>query len=158
VNWTGWAYLDTNAGAVPLENDFHRWDWSRTGSDHGTAILYDAETREDGRRPLALWIANDGAIERFEPPPDHDLPRTLWRVDRRTQADAGGITPRVLRTLEDSPFYARSMLETSVRGLPGLAIHESLSLDRFRTPIVKAMLPFRMPRAYWQKGRRRDEI
>ncbi|RYX95695.1 MAG: hydratase, partial [Bradyrhizobiaceae bacterium] len=25
--------------------------------------------------------------------------------------------------------------------------HESLSLDRFKMPIVQAMLPFRMPRA-----------
>ena len=25
-------------------------------------------------------------------------------------------------------------------------VHESLSLDRFRMPIVQAMLPFRMPR------------
>jgi len=26
-------------------------------------------------------------------------------------------------------------------------MHESLSLDRFKMPVVQAMLPFRMPRA-----------
>jgi carotenoid 1,2-hydratase len=26
-------------------------------------------------------------------------------------------------------------------------MHESLALDRFRMPVVQAMLPFRMPRA-----------
>jgi carotenoid 1,2-hydratase len=26
------------------------------------------------------------------------------------------------------------------------AVHESLSLNRFRTPIVQAMLPYKMPR------------
>jgi len=27
-------------------------------------------------------------------------------------------------------------------------MHESLSLDRFKLPVVQAMLPFRMPRAF----------
>jgi carotenoid 1,2-hydratase len=30
-----------------------------------------------------------------------------------------------------------------------LAVHESLSLERFRAGWVHAMLPFRMPRALW---------
>jgi carotenoid 1,2-hydratase len=32
-------------------------------------------------------------------------------------------------------------------GTPAQAVHESLSLDRFRAPWVQAMLPFRVPRA-----------
>ncbi len=151
LSWSGHAYLDTNAGSVALEDDFHRWDWSRTSFEDGTAILYNALTREAGSRPLALWIGQDGAIEHFTPSDDRPLPSTLWRVERRTQCDAD-FEPRVLRTLEDSPFYARSIIETSVRGTRGTGIHESLSLDRFRSPIVKAMLPFRMPRAFWSKG------
>jgi carotenoid 1,2-hydratase len=31
-------------------------------------------------------------------------------------------------------------------GSQAIAMHESLSLERFRMGIVKAMLPFRMPR------------
>ena len=50
------------------------------------------------------------------------------------------------RTLEDAPFYARSQLSARLFGETVDVMHESLSLDRFRRPIVQAMLPFRMPR------------
>jgi carotenoid 1,2-hydratase len=29
LNWSGTAYLDSNRGVRPLEQDFLRWDWSR---------------------------------------------------------------------------------------------------------------------------------
>ena len=50
------------------------------------------------------------------------------------------------QTLEDAPFYARSVIATRLRGEDVTAVHESLSLDRFRAPWVQAMLPFRIPR------------
>jgi carotenoid 1,2-hydratase len=49
--------------------------------------------------------------------------------------------------MESAPFYARTLISTHLLGQQGLAIHESLSLDRFRSGLVQAMLPFRMPRA-----------
>ena len=52
----------------------------------------------------------------------------------------------VLSTWEDAPFYARSALETTLFGERVEAVHESLSLTRFVSPIVQWMLPFRMPR------------
>jgi carotenoid 1,2-hydratase len=64
---------------------------------------------------------------------------------RETRSDTDYM-PRVRRTLEDSPFYARSLISTGLMGVEATAIHESLSLDRFRSGLVKAMLPFRMPR------------
>ena len=51
---------------------------------------------------------------------------------------------KLRETLEDTPFYSRSRIE--VPG--GLAVHESLDLDRFSSPVVRAMLPFRMPRRF----------
>jgi carotenoid 1,2-hydratase len=58
--------------------------------------------------------------------------------------------PPVLReTLEDTPFYARSALTARYCGEAAQVVHESLSLDRLRSPVIKAMLPFRMPRALW---------
>jgi carotenoid 1,2-hydratase len=51
--------------------------------------------------------------------------------------------------LEDAPFYARSLLDGGYGGQPAAIMHESLSLRRFRQPIVQAMLPFRMPRTLW---------
>jgi len=52
----------------------------------------------------------------------------------------------VLRTYEDTPFYARSLLATEHDGLPATAMHESLDLDRFASRWVQCLLPFRMPR------------
>jgi carotenoid 1,2-hydratase len=49
-------------------------------------------------------------------------------------------------TLVDAPFYARSIIDTTLYGEPVEAVHESLLLNRFRSPVVQAMLPFRMPR------------
>ncbi|MEO0729623.1 MAG: carotenoid 1,2-hydratase, partial [Pseudomonadota bacterium] len=46
----------------------------------------------------------------------------------------------------DTPFYARSELETHVLGERAPAVHESLSLERFKAAWVKCLLPFRMPR------------
>ncbi len=51
-----------------------------------------------------------------------------------------------MRTLEDAPFYARSLVRPALLGERVAAVHESLSLDRFRTGWVQMLLPFRMPR------------
>ena len=55
----------------------------------------------------------------------------------------------VLKTLEDSPFYARSLVKATLFGERTVAMHESLDLDRFRNPIVQSMLPYRMPRRFF---------
>jgi carotenoid 1,2-hydratase len=49
-------------------------------------------------------------------------------------------------SLEDGPFYARSTVASQLLGQPVVAMHESLSLDRFRSRWVQMLLPFRMPR------------
>ncbi len=72
------------------------------------------------------------------------LKRTGWRVERSVRSDG---TAAVIRTLEDAPFYARSVVSANLLGEPVTLMHESLSLDRFKMPVVQAMLPFRMPRA-----------
>ena len=53
----------------------------------------------------------------------------------------------MLRTLEDTPFYARSLIEMADgRGQRVPAVHETLDVPRLVSPLVQAMLPFRMPR------------
>jgi len=146
LRWRGRAYLDTNAGDEPLEAGFVRWDWSRGAlPDGGTAVLYDVERRTGDDLTLALRFAPDGGVAPFSPPPRAALPGTGWRVRRATRADAGH-APSVRQTLEDTPFYARSLLATHLLGKPVEAVHESLSLDRFASPWVQLLLPFRMPR------------
>jgi len=146
LRWSGRAYLDSNWGQEPLEEGFASWSWSRSPlPDGGTAVLYDLDRRRGGDRSLALRFAPGGQARGFSPPPPVGLPRTLWRVGRTTRADPGR-PPAVLRTLEDTPFYARSLLGLEMCGEPLEAVHESLSLERFRRAWVRGLLPFRMPR------------
>jgi carotenoid 1,2-hydratase len=144
--WSGEGYLDSNQGDEPLEAAFARWDWSRAALPGGeVALLYDIADRAGGRHGLALRIDRRGSLQPFEPPPRSPLPATLWRVARATRSDPQR-RPSVIRTLEDTPFYARSLLAARLLGKPVIALHESLSLDRFRRGWVQALLPLRMPR------------
>ncbi len=147
LSWSGPGYFDTNNGSAALEDDFVHWDWCRAPTASGATILYNASRRVDGEQALALRVARNGGLERMEPPPPAPLPRTLWRMAQRTRADAGH-APRLRRRLEDTPFYARSVIDTRLYGESVTAVHENLSLDRFRAPWVQAMLPFRIPRRW----------
>jgi carotenoid 1,2-hydratase len=150
--WSGHGYWDANAGDEPLEEGFAFWTWSRAPLGAGAVVLYDALRRDGSAVSLALRIGSDGRVTEAPAPPEASLPGTLWRIPRRTRADAG-TTPRLLATLEDAPFYARSTLATRLYGEDTTAVHESLSLDRFRTRWVKLLLPFRMPRrAGWPRA------
>ena len=144
LRWRGHGYFDCNAGDEPLEGAFSSWTWSRARVGEGAAILYDAERRREPPLSLALRYDDSGACESFSPPPQATLPKSGWRVARAARSEDS--SPRLLRTLEDTPFYARSLVETTLLGERRAAMHESLSLDRFANPIVRAMLPFRMPR------------
>jgi carotenoid 1,2-hydratase len=64
-------------------------------------------------------------------------------VERLTRAEG---VPRIVRTLENAPFYARSHIATRIEGVETEAIHESLDLRRFSANWVRMLLPFRMPR------------
>ncbi len=145
VTWSGTGYLDSNAGSEPLEDGFADWDWSRAHLRSDTVVLYDGVRRDGTAFALALRIAADGTVEHVAAPPRVRLPTSGWRMARSTRADAGHLAV-VTRTWEDSPFYVRSALRTRLLGEDCAAVHESLSLDRFRLGIVRAMLPFRMPR------------
>jgi carotenoid 1,2-hydratase len=90
-------------------------------------------------------MGDNGELSRFAPPPRQKISRTGWRVGRATRSDVG-TSPRVIATLEDTPFYARSLIATRLFGAQVSAVHESLSLDRLVRPVVRLMLPFRMPR------------
>lgn len=149
LRWSGAAYFDTNDGDAPLERDFIQWDWCRAPlPDGGAGVLYNVEPREGAARSLALRAKPGGGIEEEQAPPSAQLPPTrIWRMPRPFRAEAGA-EPTVRQTLEDTPFYARSVVSTRMFGEPSQVVHESLSLERFRAPWVQAMLPFRVPRAW----------
>lgn len=146
LRWQGHGYFDSNFGCEPLEAGFRDWDWSRaTLADGSTAVLYDARGRVAGQeRLLALHFDPQGQVHGFTAPERVALASTGWRVHRQTRAEQG--RARVIETLEDTPFYARSLLSTRLLGEETTAVHESLSLTRFCSPVVQFMLPFRMPR------------
>lgn len=148
LSWRGHGYLDTNWGDEPLEAGFVRWDWSRVRLGEHAAIFYGAELRGGGRRSLAFRYGAAGECA-LEMPPSVPLGRTLWRIRRKAFADRGSMPEETMR-LEDAPFYSRSLVAGQILGQRASGFHESLDLDRFASPLVKLMLPFRMPRTFWK--------
>jgi carotenoid 1,2-hydratase len=146
LRWQGPAYFDSNAGDEPLEAAFRGWDWSRASHRGGTSVLYRVDPREGAGADLAIHFDAGGGVTELDPPTPVPLPRTrIWRIRRGTRADADHPVT-VVDTLEDTPFYARSVVASRLLGEKVTAVHESLSLDRFRQRWVQMLLPFRMPR------------
>jgi carotenoid 1,2-hydratase len=146
VAWTGRAYVDCNWGAEPPERAFSHWNWSRAHlADHRSIVHYDVVLKSGLARSTSLRFGASGAAEPIlNPPRTTTLRSTLWKLARKAR---GGDEPAVLvRTLEDTPFYARSWLRAPIDGVQADIFHESLSLTRLTSPLVRAMLPFRMPR------------
>lgn len=144
-SWNGKAYMDSNWGSEPLEDGFSSWEWSR--SHHGAEVLVDYNSnRIDGSKDsLSLaFSAEKGCRERSQVNA-HPIRKTGWGISRSPCSEQ---SLSLVRTLEDTPFYARSLFQTAGSGNSNWLVHESLSLDRFRSPWVRLMLPFRMPRKF----------
>lgn len=153
--WRGTGYLDSNQGIEPLAAGFRNWHWSRMHrqalgrAGHETLICYDAVERRGHRKVLFLRIGPDGVIRPLPPARALPLAGTVWRIDRLGHSDSGlPGSARVVRTFEDTPFYARSQIEATLGGVTATGFHESLDLDRFSAPWVQFLLPFRMPRRH----------
>ncbi|MEM9028807.1 MAG: hydratase [Pseudomonadota bacterium] len=147
LDWHGSGYFDANRGTEPLESAFQNWTWSRATIGDESFVLYDITRRDRSRVALALQIDRDGQVGATELPETVALPPTsIWRIPRATQSEGEA---DVLRTFEDTPFYSRSQIRTRLLGQETQAMHESLALSRLRSPIVKSLLPWRMPRAAW---------
>ncbi|MCU0658515.1 MAG: carotenoid 1,2-hydratase [Polyangiaceae bacterium] len=143
LRFSGHGYHDANAGELPLEATFDAWNWSRARTPRGAVIAYDAEERSGARRSTFFRLTPDGQREDLGEAPPLPLPSTRYLLPRSTHADRSS-TPQVLRRLEDSPFYARSLLQVTLDGQPAVSMHESLSLQRFREPWVQRAIPYRM--------------
>ena len=148
LKWSGHAYMDANQGSEPIERAFHEWDWSRAGmADGSTTVIYDVRPgRGQGPdRVIAQRFAPDGSHSPFTASARQPLPQSAWRIARTMRSDAG-VPPRLTRSLEDAPFYARCLLQASVMGEPVTAVHETLNVPRLVSLPVRLMLPWRMPR------------
>jgi carotenoid 1,2-hydratase len=144
LRWRGDGYFDSNEGTEPIETPFAGWDWSRSVmGDGGTAVIYDVRQKRGSDRLLALRFAADGSVSDFDADARRTLPHTLWRVPRQMRS-AG--EPRLVETLEDTPFYQRAVLEASLAGERALTFHESLDVGKLERLSTRLMLPWRMPR------------
>ena len=148
LRWRGHAYLDSNEGDEPVDRAFHSWDWSRASlRDGSTAVLYDLRPPpgRGAERLIAQRFSADGSSTPFAAPPRQLLARTRWGLARTQRSDAA-VPPRLLQSLEDTPFYERSLLAAGLLGESVTAVHETLHVPRLVSAPVQAMLPFRMPR------------
>ena len=142
VHWEGHAYADMNYGERMLELDFTTWDWSRATAGDTTTVYYVANQLDGSTQSLGLRFDGMGSLTPTHVPAPCELPPGIWRVERTARSD----TPLVVaRSLEDTPFYTRSLLRTKESG-DNLTVHESLDMRRFRKLWVRTLLPFRMPR------------
>lgn len=147
LSWEGTAYLDSNAGVVALEDSFQDWHWQRSElGDHGGHIHYDARLLDGTSQSLSLQfsgnnqslpIATEAELTTINSTP-------IWRAGRSCRSVSA--EPVVQQTLEESPFYARSILNLDTGLGVQRVMHESLHLGRFRAPWMQWMLPVRMPR------------
>lgn len=177
LRWEGWAYLDSNEGDEAIDQGFSDWDWSRAHlPDGSTAVLYEVRARparlEAGDSPrrgtstarsypsggdrmhpnpvngglLALQCFAGAEARRIEPGVRQSLGHSKWRIAMHSYQE-GSEPARIRRRLEDTPFYARSLLDCRVLGHRVEAVHETLDARRFAQWWVQNLLPWRMPRA-----------
>ena len=146
LRWQGHAYLDSNEGDEPIDGPFVEWDWSRgLLADGSAAVIYDVRQKRGADRVIAQRFMPDGGSSPFEPPPRQALPRTAWRIGRTMRSDTA-VPARVTQTLEDTPFYVRSVLSSGLFGERVTSVHETLNVSRLVSAPVQWMLPWRMPR------------
>lgn len=145
VCWQGHGYLDSNEGDEPVEHGFNTWDWARAEMANGdTCVIYDVRPQHGPQRVVAQRFTPQGGHQAFEAPARHDLRRSGWRIERAVASQ--GQAAQLLDTLEDTPFYARSLVSATWLGERVTAVHESLSVPRLVSLPVRLMLPWRMPR------------
>jgi len=146
LRWSGGGYFDSNQGTEPLEAGFRDWQWSRAHLDSGDiGVIYEGLRRDGSDFAMALRCGPDGHWIDEPLPARQRLMPTPFCIGRSTRVDAGH-RASITGTWLDAPFYARSALRTRLFGQDGMGVHESLSLDRLVNPVVRRMLPYRMPR------------
>ena len=149
--WSGHGYFDANFGTRALEDDFSYWTWARLPLQDGTACLYDANRRDGSHLETGIIFDAQGQARPLKLPPPAPLRRSLWAVKRETRSDPG-YRPHQVKHMLDAPFYTRAAIKTRINGEDTVGVHEALDLDRFRNPLMKPMLAFRVPRRSKWRG------
>lgn len=146
LRFSGHGYYDVNAGELPLEAAFDTWSWSRARSGDSAYLTYDVAELDGARRSLAFKVTSRGEVSDLAPVWSTALPRTLFGLKPQARVDSGQPC-RVVRRLEDGPFYARALVSARFDGQPVIAMHESLAAQRLRSSWVRWMVKHRMRRS-----------
>ncbi len=147
IRFRGAGYHDANAGAVPLEESFSDWTWSRARVGPGrTAVAYDIRSVDGTATAYALDIDQKRGVRPMTGFDFTPLPSTAWHMARRIRTDPDA-RAEVMRNLEDTPFYARALIHSRIAGVPVTVMHETLSLTRMKRRWVQFLLGFRMATA-----------
>ncbi|MCL3883091.1 carotenoid 1,2-hydratase [Marivita sp. GX14005] len=150
--WSGHGYFDANFGTRPLERDFRFWTWGRFPARDGALCVYDAHLRGGASAERAFHFNPNGSAEETAAPPRTRFGHSGWRLPLEMRADAGH-APRIVTSMLDAPFYARSVVETRLGGETVTGMHEALDLDRYASALIKPMLAMRVPRRKrWRFG------
>lgn len=153
LSWSGHGYADTNTGTQAMEADFEGWTWSRASTDTGATLFYEPRERSGARHLIAFDVDHNGEMRMRDAPPKVQLKTGLWGIKRTTRSEDVTRTG-IAQTMLDVPFYTRDALNLVLDGKPCPAVHESLNLNRFASPWVKMLLPFKMPRrAGWPSAK-----
>ena len=144
VSWSGTGYFDTNDGDEPLEAAFRSWSWSRFDLERRARIFYDVVLRDGTERGLSLDVADGNVVDALALP-YQAMSTTGWGIPRAAPCEATH-GPVLLQTMETAPFYARSAIRCRIDGVEADGVHETLSLVRVASLIVRLMLPFKMVR------------
>jgi carotenoid 1,2-hydratase len=145
VRFSGHGYHDANAGDVPLEATFRHWTWSRARQGQSALLTYDATTLDGAHSELAFALHHDGAVEPIDGAAHAPIGRSNWGLDRHVRVDQG-FPARIVRSLEDGPFYSRALVETRLRGERVVAMHEVLAARRLKAWWVQHCIGYRMRR------------
>ena len=142
LRFRGTGYFDMNRGEGPLEDTFSSWSWSRVSSGERVALAYDVTTRDGLEHARAFTGERGGELVESRANGLIELRPTRFGLLRSARSDGSPI--EVVSTIEDGPFYARSVVRTTLGGESALGMHETVSLDRFRSAWVRFLVPFRM--------------
>jgi carotenoid 1,2-hydratase len=141
----GRAYHDMNTGEAPLDEGFRSWQWFHASLQRATLVGYDVTQLDGSMRERGWRFTEEGEIVPAQAGSPRRFGLTRWCIPRSVRLLPGDRLWR-WRTLESSPFYARSLLRGELDGEPATVLLESLGLTRFRCAAVRALFYLRMRR------------
>lgn len=124
----GRAYFDRNAGDASLDGlDCASWTWGRLAFPAAERVWYLATDTEGRHHSLAMTVHADGRSELVRGIVEaRGQRRGRWGMPYPAEIAVGdSLAVRMPRPIDDSPFYARYVVQGECDGQPGLGFAEA---------------------------------